>query len=128
MDLFIEIIAPALATIATGLASWGVAALVKWINSKIENEKVRAALANTRDIITAAVAETAQTFVDDLKKNGDFTDALKAEAHKRTLDRVKAQLTAEAEKLIKSTTNDIEAWLSAEIEKAVAENKKGGRE
>ena len=126
MEFLNVVIIPALATITTGLAGWATAVLGKWLNSKIKNEQVRAAIENARDIITAAVAETSQTFVDDLKKTGNFSDALKAEAYKKTLSRVKEQLTAEAESLIKSTTNDLDAWITAEIEKAVAESKKGG--
>lgn len=126
MDFFYSVIFPALATLLTALASWGVAILVNWLNSKIKNEKVRAAIENTRDIITAAVAETSQKFVDDLKKAGDFSEALKAEAYEKTLANVRNQLTAEAEMLIKSTTNDVEAWLAAEIEKAVRNSKGEG--
>lgn len=126
MEFVNEIIISALAIIVTGLASWGVSVLIAYLNTKIKNEKVRAAVEGAREIIVAAVAETSQTFVDDLKKTGDFSEALKAEAYEKTLARVRAQLTVEAETLIKSTTNDLDAWISAEIEKAVAESKKGG--
>ena len=126
MDFLNIVIFPALATIVTGLAAWGVSVLVAWLNTKIKNEKVRAALENARDIITAAVAETSQTFVDELKKTGEFSDALKAEAHKRTFEHVKARLTEEATKLIQGTTNDLDAWIDAEIEKAVKNEKTGG--
>lgn len=126
MEFLNSVIFPALATIVTGLAGWGVSALVSWLSTKIKNEKVRVALENTRDIIMAAVSETSQTFVDDLKKTGNFTDALKNEAYDKTLARVKAQLTDEATKLIKTTTNDLDAWLEAEIEKAVKNSKKEG--
>jgi uncharacterized protein HemX len=126
MDFLNTVIFPALATIVTGLVGWGISALVAWLNSKIKNEKVRAALENTRDIITAAVSETSQIFVDDLKKTGSFTDALKAEAFEKTMTLVKKQLTKEAEKLIKTTTNDLDVWLCAEIEKAVKNGKTGG--
>ena len=126
MEFLNTVVFPALATILTGLAGWGISVLVAWLNSKIKSEKVRAALENTRDIITAAVSKTAQTFVDDLKKTGSFTDALKAEAHERTLACVKAQLTEEAAKLIRTTTNDLDTWLAAEIEKAVKNGKTGG--
>ena len=126
MEFVNEVIIPALAIIVTGLASWGVSVLIAYLNTKIKNEKVRAAVEGARGIIVAAVAETSQTFVDDLKKTGDFSEALKAKAYEKTLARVRSQLTSEAETLIKSTTNDFDAWISAEIEKAVAESKKGG--
>lgn len=126
MEFLNTVIIPALAIIVTGLASWGISALVAWLNTKIKNEKVRTALKNTRDIIMAAVAETSQTFVDDIKKTGKFTEVLKIEAYDKTLQKVKMQLTEEATKLIATTTNDIDAWLHAEIEKAVKSSKKEG--
>ena len=126
MEFLSNVIFPALATIVTGLAGWGMAVLVNWLNSKIKNEKVRAALDNTRGIISAAVAETSQKFVANLKKTGNFTDAMKAEAYRQTLSCVKSQLTEEAKTLIESTTNDLNAWFEAEIEKAVWEGKKEG--
>lgn len=126
MEILNKVLIPALAIIATGLASWAVSALVAWLNTKIKNEKIRAALKNARDIINAAVLETSQTFVDDLKKSGNFTDALKSEAFAKTLENVKSQLTAEGVSLIQETTTDVEAWIRAEIEKAVKNNKQGG--
>ena len=126
MEFLNVVIFPALATILTGLASWGVAVLVNWLNSKIKNEKVRATLKNARDIITAEVAKTAQNFVDDLKKNGEFSPEKQAEALKMTLENVKKQLTAEAAVAVNAITDDAEEWLLAEIEKAVKNSKKEG--
>lgn len=126
MEFVNNIIIPALATVVTGLASWGVAVLVNWLNSKIKNEKVRAALKNARDIIIAEVAKTSQNFVDDLKKNGEFSPAKQAEALKMTLENVKKQLTAEAAAAVNAITDDAEEWLAAEIEKAVKNSKKEG--
>ena len=126
MEFVNIVIFPALATVITGLASWGVAAFVAWLNSKIKNEKVRVAIENARDIITATVAATAQTFVDDLKKNDEFSPAKQREAFKMTLAAVKKQLTAEAAAAVNALTDDAEAWLAAEIEKAVRNSKKEG--
>lgn len=126
MDFLKIVIFPALAVIFSGLASWGVAVLVAYLNTKIKNDKVRGAVENVRDIITAAVARTAQNFVDDLKKDGKFTPEKQAEAFKMTAEEVKRQLTEEATAAINAITKDAEAWIAAEIEKAVAESKKGG--
>jgi len=126
MEFLNVVIFPALATILTGLASWGVAVLVSYFNKKIKNDKVRGAVENVRDIIIAAVAQTAQNFVDDLKKNGEFSPEMQAEAFKRTAEEVKRQLTEEATAAINAITKDAEAWIAAEIEKAVADRKKGG--
>lgn len=126
MEFLNDVIFPALATILTGLASWGVAVLVNWLNSKIKNEKARAAVENVRGIITAAVAQTAQNFVDDLKKSGEFSPERQREAFNMTFEAVKKQLTAEAAAAVNAITDDAEAWISAEIEKAVKLNKREG--
>lgn len=126
MEFVYQVIFPALATIVTGLATWGVTVLIGWLNSKIKNDKIRAAVTNVRDIITAAVAETSQTFVDDLKKNGKFSPEDHAKAFEKTLEAVKKQLTAEATAAINAVTNDVDAWIAAEIEKAVKDSKKEG--
>lgn len=126
MDFVYNIIFPALAAIVTGLASWGVAVLVNWLNSKIKNEGVRVALENARDIITAEVAKTAQLFVDNLKASGEFSAEKQAEAFKMTLENVKNQLTAEAAAAIGAVAADVEEWIGAEIEKAVKNGKKEG--
>lgn len=123
MEFVHMVIFPALAAIVTGLATWGVTVFVAWLNTKIKNEKVRSAVKNVRDIIAAAVAKTAQNFVDDLKKNGEFVPEKQAEAFKMTLEAVKAQLTAEATAAINAITSDAEAWIAAEIEKAVKNGK-----
>lgn len=123
MEFLETVIYPALAVIFSGLATWGVTVLVGYLNTKIKNEKIRASVENVREIITAAVAQTAQNFVDDLKKNGEFSPEMQAEAFKRTLAEVEKQLTEEATAAINAITKDAEAWIAAEIEKAVAERK-----
>lgn len=126
MEFLETVIYPALAVIVSALATWGVTVLVNYLNTKIKNERVRDLIGNVRDIITAAVAQTSQNFVDDLKKNGEFVPEKQGEAFKQTLENVKNQLTEEAAAAIAAITQDTEAWIAAEIEKAVAENKRGG--
>lgn len=124
MNNIYSVLIGAVVILAAALVTWGVVALVGWINTKIENERVRATLANVRDIITAAVADTSQNFVDDLKKNGKFEHDKQIEAFNLTLDNVMAQLTAEVVSLISKVTADVETWIGAEIEKAVRDSKK----
>lgn len=126
MEFLNTVIFPALATVLTGLATWGVAVFVDYLNDKIKNEKLRTLVENVRDIITAAVLKTSQTFVDDLKKNGEFSQEKQAEAFKITYKEVKRQLTEEAAAAINAISKDAESWIEAEIEKTVAERNKGG--
>lgn len=126
MEFVNLVIFPALITILTGVFSYGVTVLVDLLKEKTKNEKIRAALDNARDIIAAEVAATAQIYVDDLKKNGEFSTAKQREAFSRTLERIERQLTAEAADAVNEITDDAQAWLIAEIEKAVKNSKKEG--
>lgn len=126
MEFVYTVIFPALATILTGVISYALAVLVGWLNTKTKNEKIRAALNNAREIIAAEVAETSQVFVDDLKKNGRFSPEQQRVAFSMTLDRINRQLTVEAAEIVNEITDDTQAWLIAEIEKAVKNSKKEG--
>ena len=123
MEFVTNVIFPALATILTALASWGVSAFVKWLNSKIKSEKVRQAMEQTQCIITGAVATISQTYVDELKKTGKFDEAAKSLALQNAFDMVENQLTAETRELIGTVTDDITVWINTQIEKAVRESK-----
>lgn len=123
MEFVTSVVFPALATILTALASWGVTAFVKWVNSKIKNEKVKQAIEQAQGIINSAVATISQTYVDELKKSGKFDEAAKGAAMQKTLTLVKEQLTKEATELIGTATNDVTLWINTQIEKAVRESK-----
>ena len=124
MEFINLVIFPALAAVLTGFVSWGVTVFVAWLNTKIKNDKIHETLNNVRDIIAAEVAATAQRFVDNLKKNGEFSPEKQREAFLLTLDSIKMQLTAEAAEVINEITDDAGAWLLAEIEKAVKNSTK----
>lgn len=126
MDFINIVILPALATVLTGVVSYSVAVLIGWLKSKTKNEKICVVLNNVRDIINAEVATTAQNFVDDLKKDGAFSPAEQRKVFSITLQRINRQLTDEAAEIVNEITDDAQAWLIAEIEKAVRNSKKEG--
>lgn len=114
-----QILITCVATIATGLASWLVTMLTKWLSSKIKDEKMRRCLNALNDIIIAAVQSTNQTFVEAMKKDGSFTKEAAEEAFNQTMSIVKAQLTEDLKSFISENFGDIEAFLRAQIEAKV---------
>ncbi len=56
--------------------------LQTWIN-KCKNDKVKEILFDATEIMEDAVNFTSQTFVDELKKQGAFTDEAKVDAAKK---------------------------------------------
>lgn len=115
-----QILITCVATIATGLASWLVTMLTKWLSSKIKDEKMRRCINALNDIIIAAVQSTNQTFVEAMKKDGSFTKEAAEEAFNQTMSIVKAQLTEDLKSFINENFGDIEAFLRAQIEAKVS--------
>ena len=68
----LNIIWSALGIIITGLVGWGVDCLVKFLNSKIKDKELAHLLTNITLIITDAVKQVYQEFVESLKKTGSF--------------------------------------------------------
>lgn len=119
MNIVTDIILPALATIITGLASWGASALVAWLNSKIKNANLQAALETAQNIVTATVYEVTQTYVDSLKKAGKFDAEAQETAFKMAYNTIIEQLTDKQKTALQSVCTDVEAYIKTLIESTV---------
>lgn len=95
--------------------------VVDYLKSKTENERVKETLTLVEEAVRTAVAETNQTFVDQLKADGKFTPQEMFTAFERSLDRTKEILGGEAEKLLKKSMIDINSYIRARIELEVSE-------
>lgn len=112
----LNILLSALGIIVTGLASFVVAKLTQWINSKIKDKKTAALANGVITIITDAVKTVYQEFVEALKKEGKFDAEAQKAAKDKALAIIKAGLTAELNEFIASTFGDIDAYLANQIE------------
>ena len=108
-------------TVASGTL---VPLLVTWINSKIKDETVKKYVGRIADIIIDAVIMTNQTYVDGLKKLGQFDEAAKKVAFEKTKTEVLKLIDAEAKKVIVEAFGDFDTWLTNKIERTVGEAKK----
>ena len=111
-----NILLSALGVVVTGLASWGVAMLTKWLNTKIKDKQLGMFLTKITTIITDAVMAVYQEFVEVLKKNGKFDAAAQQEAKEKAIAIIEGQLTDDMRSFIQDNFGDIKAWISSKIE------------
>ena len=119
MDTVLEIVLSAVSILITGLASWGVSVLINWMNSKIKDQDLARHLTAITQIVTDAVMNVFQTFVQTLKDNGGFDEIAQAEANEKALNIIMNQLTPELSKYIETNYGDIKEWISNKIESVI---------
>lgn len=88
-----------------------------------ENALVDATIAAVEKVITKAVTFVSQTYVDNLKKDGQFSVEEQKIAFRKAYDRVVQLIGDEQQQLISSLFGDFSVWLSTMIESAVKEQK-----
>lgn len=115
----LNIILSAVSILVTGLASWGVGVLINWMNSKIKDQTLARHLTAVTQIVTDAVMNVFQSFVDTLKKNGNFDEAAQKEAKDRAMEIILNQLTPELKDYITDNYGDIYEWISNKIESVI---------
>lgn len=100
--------------------------LVKYLNSifkkaKLETEElaIHSTISEVLDLVLSVVMKTSQTFVDSLKESGNFDEEAQKKAFNDTKDEIIALLSVEAIEIIEILYNDVESWISVQIEAAV---------
>ena len=112
----LNILLTALSIVVTSLVSWAVALFISWINTKIKDAKAAKWLTEITMIVTNAVQNVFQSFVQTLKEQGKFDEKAQKEAKERALAIIKSQLRDELVTYITSNYGDLEAWLNNQIE------------
>jgi hypothetical protein len=98
---------------------------VKWTEGKvkIENEHISTVLEQVVSMVCNCVQKTTQTFVDELKKKGEFTEEAAKEAFKMTKDTAISMLSLEAADIITNVYGDVDIYLDTLIEALVKQLK-----
>ena len=122
-QFWLNIIETVLTAIIVPLFAWGVKSLIDWLNTKIHNETIEKYITFAGDIVTQAVKETTQTYVDSLKKTGAFDEIAQREAFNRAKETALKMLTKDAIEAIEMVYGDVNTWLRSKIESAVNDNK-----
>lgn len=127
MNTFIIELLQAIATAAIPVCA---AYLVQYLRRKSEqiisqtdNMTIKAFLAEATDAVSTAVTYTSQTFVDALKKEGNFDKEKQQEALKKSLDKAISLLSESAKNALTDIYGDLEAYLTSKIEAEVRSQK-----
>lgn len=105
--------------------------LVKFVKAKIEektalidNEYAKNVVEDVSNIILEAIEATNQTYVDELKKNGEFTKEAHDGAMRMTLEKVYNLVSLDTIKFISQRYEDFDFWVRNKVEYLIKINKK----
>ena len=93
--------------------------LIKWISSKIDNEKAAKYLSEATAIVLDAVKCVFQTYVEALKKEGSFNASAQVIALNKAKDIVLDQLNEDIKKYIQNNFGDVDTWITTQIEASI---------
>ena len=92
---------------------------IKELKQKTNDETAKKYLDMLNNTISSAVLATTQTYVEALKKQGEFDLDAQKEAFQQTYDAVMKVLTDEAIKYITTYVGDLETYVTNQIEAQV---------
>lgn len=125
-----ELVAQIMEVVIIPLLGVLTAYIVKLVNTKIneisekrDNELEKKYLDMLSKTITDCVIATTQTYVDSLKKKGEFTIEAQKEAFNQTYDAVMAILSEDAKEYLTSAVGDLNLYITQKIEAEVKVNK-----
>ena len=118
-EILLNILSVVVTAVILPLISYAGTKLVSYLNSKIQNEKIKDLLAQATLVVTNAVRAVFQTYVDSLKKSGNFGKEAQIEALNKAKEIALAQLSEDVKEYIKSNFGDINSWLTTQIEATI---------
>lgn len=93
--------------------------LIEYIKTKTKSAKLDKYVDMLNDTITECVLATKQTYVEALKKNGNFDETAQKEAFEKTKQAVMNILSADAKKYLTAVYGDLNAYVNQKIESEV---------
>ena len=93
------------------------------ITANIQDEFIRNKVDASIDLIQAIVLEVAQTYVDPLKKSGNFDEEAAKEAKNMAIEKAELLLSTEGIEFLEDLYNDATEWIAVQIEAFIKEQK-----
>ena len=124
IETFNELMSVIIIPLLTALSGFLVGLLRKKISEvsqKIENDKLQKYIGLASDAVLQAVETVTQTYVDELKSNGEFTKEAHAIAKEKSLEIAQGLLTEQARVILAEAYGDIDLWLQTKVEQLVFE-------
>lgn len=121
-QIFEVCLIPLLGVLTTFFVKW-VNAQAKKLESSTENETQKKYIEMLNDTISDCVIATTQTYVDSLKKQGNFDAEAQKVAFTMTYEAVIKLLTDEATEYLNVAVGDLQLYITQKIESEVKINK-----
>ena len=118
-EILLNVLSVLLTAVILPLISIAGTQLIKFINSKIKNNELAKQLTTATTIVTNAVRVVFQTYVDTLKKNGNFDKETQVEALTRAKNIALSQITEDTKSYIEENYGDFNNWLTTQIEATI---------
>lgn len=118
-----EIISTVLKTIVTAVVTFGIPYLFSLIRTKTNNELLLNMIDLAEKTCIDCVLAVDQTFVDELKKNGQFTPEKQKEAFEFCKEKILSTLDDAAKEAVLVVNNSLEDWIAIQIESAIKAKK-----
>jgi hypothetical protein len=109
---------PAIAAATAYFITW-IKAKKQELENKIKNETAKKYLDILEQTIVDCVLATNQTYVQELKREGNFDAEAQKEAFRRTYEAVISVLTEEAQKYLSEAVKDLQVYITNKIEAKV---------
>ena len=122
LQIFEVVIIPILGVLTTYLVKL-INAKISEISEKRNSEIEKKYLSMLNETITECVLATTQTYVDTLKKEGNFDVEAQKAAFNQTYEAVVSILSKDAKEYFESAVGDFELFLTKKIEMEVNLNK-----
>lgn len=120
MDVLIQVIEMLVGLVVTA----GIPYLFALLRSKAKHSKVQTYLYRAEDYLASAVTMVNQTFVEQLKKDGQFNADAQAQAFQMAMDSWLEMMNEEMKLIIMEEVGNFDAWAETIIEAKVNELKK----
>lgn len=109
--------------VLSAFAAKGFVVLAKYLGVKMENATLAKYAQEIAQAVATAVTYVSQTYVDELKKSGTFTEESHKIAIEKALEVAKQQLTQQALDFISTAYGDITQYLTSLLEAEVRNQK-----
>ena len=118
-EILLNILSVVVTAVILPLISYAGTRLISYLNSKIKDEKARELLSQATQVVTNAVRAVFQTYVESLKKSGNFGAEAQLEALNKAKEIALSQLSEEVKEYITTNYGDINNWLTTQIEATI---------
>lgn len=123
LSTLLQAVLVAAVPVIAAFASKGFVALAQYLGVKMENATLAKYAQEIAQAVATAVTYVSQTYVDELKKSGTFTEENQKIAIEKALEVAKQQLTQQALDFISTAYGDITQYLTSLLEAEVRNQK-----